>query len=48
LYEGDKAKNVQEGYRLNIGTVSDSGMTLLSPVAVGNGTGYIIYTFVKA
>ncbi|TFF35218.1 hypothetical protein [Mucilaginibacter psychrotolerans] len=48
LYEGDKAKNVQEGYRLNIGTVSDTGMTLLSPVAVGSGTGYIIYTFVKS
>jgi hypothetical protein len=48
LYEGDKAKNVQEGYRLNIGTVSDTGMTLMSPVAVGSGTGYIVYTFVKA
>lgn len=48
LYEGDKAKNVQEGYRLNVGTISDSGMTLLSPVAVGSGTGYVVYTFVKA
>jgi hypothetical protein len=48
LYEGDKAKNVQEGYRLNIGTVSSTGMTLMSPVAVGNGTGYIVYTFTKS
>ena len=48
LYEGDKAKNVQEGYRLNVGNVSSSGMTLMSPVAVGSGTGYVVYTFVKA
>lgn len=48
LYEGDKAKNVDEGYRLNIASVSDSGMTLQSPVAVGSGTGYVVYTFVKA
>lgn len=48
LYEGDKAKNVEEGYRLNIASVSDAGMTLQSPVAVGSGTGYVVYTFVKA
>jgi hypothetical protein len=48
LYEGDKAKNVQEGYRLNIANISDTGMTLQSPVAVGSGTGYVVYTFVKA
>ncbi|OOQ58693.1 hypothetical protein [Mucilaginibacter pedocola] len=48
LYEGDKAKNVQEGYRLNIGSISGTGMTLMSPIAVGSGTGYIIYTFVKS
>ncbi|RFZ81870.1 hypothetical protein DYU05_17995 [Mucilaginibacter terrenus] len=47
LYEGDKAKNVAEGYRLNISSVSDTGMTLTSPVAVGSGTGYVVYTFTK-
>ncbi|MBD1394130.1 hypothetical protein [Mucilaginibacter glaciei] len=48
IYDGDKAKNVQEGYRLVIGAVNDATMTLQSPVAVGNGTGYVIYTFTKA
>lgn len=49
LYEGDKAKNVAEGYRLDIGNISNTGFTLRSPVPIGNsGTGYIVYTFVKA
>jgi hypothetical protein len=48
LYEGDKAKNVQEGYRLNIASINDATMTLQSPVAVGNSTGYVIYNFTKA
>jgi len=47
LYEGDKAKNVQEGYRLIIASINDANMTLQSPVAVGNGTGYVIYNFTK-
>jgi len=47
LYEGDKAKNVQEGYRLNIASHTGTGMVLRSPVAVGNGTGYVVYTFAK-
>lgn len=47
IYQGDKAKNVQEGYRLNVGAMTGTNMTLLSPVAVGNGTGYIVYTFTK-
>ena len=47
LFEGDKAKNVSEGYRLDIASNDGSTMTLKSPVAVGNGTGYIIYSFTK-
>jgi hypothetical protein len=48
LYEGDKAKNVQEGYRLDIGVINNTNMTLRSPVAIGNSNGYIIYSFAKA
>ncbi|MBB5396511.1 lipocalin family protein [Mucilaginibacter sp. AK015] len=48
LYEGDKAKNVQEGYRLDIGVIDNATMTLRSPVAIGNSNGYIIYSFTKA
>jgi hypothetical protein len=47
LYEGDKAKNVAEGYRLDIASNDGSAMVLKSPVAVGGGTGYIIYSFTK-
>ncbi|WP_454803436.1 hypothetical protein [Mucilaginibacter phyllosphaerae] len=48
LYDGDKAKNVQEGYRLDIGVMNGTNMTLRSPVAIGNSNGYIIYSFAKA
>ena len=47
IYQGDKAKNIQDGYRLNIANNDGSAMTLKSPVAVGGGTGYIVYSFVK-
>ena len=48
LYEGDKAKNVAEGYRLDINTITATSMVLKSPIAVGSGNGYIVYTFTKA
>ncbi|MET3978558.1 hypothetical protein ABIB62_001127 [Mucilaginibacter sp. UYP25] len=49
LFQGDKAKNVAEGYRLDIGSIDNANMTLRSPVPIGNsGTGYIVYTFTKA
>jgi hypothetical protein len=44
IYEGDKAKNVAEGYRLTIGQVDGSTMTLKVPV---NGNGYVVYSFIK-
>jgi hypothetical protein len=47
IYEGDKAKNVQEGYRLDISSNDGSTMVLKSPVQVGGSTGYIIYSFTK-
>ncbi|MBK0378088.1 lipocalin family protein [Mucilaginibacter segetis] len=48
LYEGDKAKNVEEGYRLNISSINDNTMVLKSPVSIGNNTGYVVYSFTKA
>ncbi|MCC8425386.1 hypothetical protein [Mucilaginibacter sp. UR6-11] len=47
IYQGDKAKNVTEGYQLNIAQNDGRYMTLKSPVAVGNTTAYIVYTFQK-
>jgi hypothetical protein len=47
IYEGDKAKNVTEGYQLNVVQVDGSSMTLKSPIALGDKTAYIVYLFQK-
>jgi len=47
IYEGDKAKNIAEGYQLNVAQVDGSSMTLKLPVAVGDKTAYIVFTFSK-
>lgn len=46
--EGNKPRNVDKGYRLQLGTISSNSFTAKSSVDVGNGnTGYITYTFTK-
>jgi PBP1b-binding outer membrane lipoprotein LpoB len=47
IFEGDKAKNVTAGYQLYVAGNDGNSMTLKSPVSVGSGTAYIIYTFSK-
>lgn len=47
LYEGDKAKNVDTGYRLIIAGNNGNTMTLKTAIDYGGKTGYIIYTFTK-
>jgi len=47
IYEGDKAKNVAEGYQLNVAQADKTSMTLKSPVANGSGTAYVVYAFRK-
>ena len=47
IYEGDKAKNVNEGYRLDIGSVTATTMMLKTPVPIGAQTGYVVYSFSK-
>jgi len=47
IYQGDKAKNVAEGYQLNVAQVDETSMTLKSPVTNGGKTAYIVYTFRK-
>jgi hypothetical protein len=45
---GNKARNVEEGYRLKLQNISRNSFTAQSPVDIGNGqTGYITYTFTK-
>ncbi len=46
--EGMKPRNVEEGYRLQLGPISSNIFTAKSPIDIGNGkTGYITYTFTK-
>lgn len=47
VYQGDKAKNIESGYRLVISRVDNSTMTLKSPVDIGGKTGYVVYSFIK-
>jgi hypothetical protein len=47
IYEGDKAKNITEGYQLYVVQADRNTMTLKSPIAVGSKTAYIIYSFAK-
>ncbi len=45
---GAKAKNVEDGYRLQIQNIASNSFIAKSPVDLGNGnTGYITYTFTK-
>lgn len=47
IYQGDKPKNVAEGYQLYVVDNTGATMTLRSPVAVGNSNAYIVYHFAK-
>jgi hypothetical protein len=45
---GAKARNVEEGYRLQLQNISSNSFIAKSPVDLGDGkTGYITYTFTK-
>ena len=46
LEDDDKAKNVREGYRLQVQQIGDTNFVLRSPLNLSEGkTGYISYTF---
>lgn len=47
LFQGEKAKHIAEGYQLYVAQVGNGSMTLKSPIALGNKTAYIVYTFAK-
>ena len=48
LEEGDKAKNVTDGYRLILSATSGDVLTLKSPVEYGTAPAYIVMNFTKA
>lgn len=47
IYQGDKPKNVADGYRMVINDNDGNMMTLKSPVEFGGKTGYVVYSFTK-
>lgn len=47
IYQGDSASKVQEGYQLIVANNDGSAMTLKSPIAVGDKTAYVVYSFTK-
>jgi len=47
LYDKDKPKNVEEGYRLLVTAQTGNTMTMKSPVQYGGKTGYVVYNFAK-
>lgn len=47
LFEGDKAQKVTQGYQLVVAANDGNTMTLKSPVALGDKTAYVVYTFAK-
>jgi hypothetical protein len=48
LEDGDKAKNVDQGYRLMLSSASGDAMTLKSPIEYGTGVAYVVLNFSKA
>lgn len=48
LYEGEKAKNITEGYRLVLASADDNTMTIKSPIEYSGKTAYVVMNFVKA
>ena len=48
LYEGDKAKNVTDGYRLILSSTDGSNMVIKSPIEYSGRTAYIVLNFAKS
>jgi hypothetical protein len=48
LYEGDKAKNVTEGYVLTLGASDGNTMVIKSPISYSGKTAYVLLNFTKA
>jgi len=48
VYQGDKAKNVDTGYRLIISSIDGNSMILNTPVDMAGKTGYVVYSFTKS
>ncbi len=45
--DGERAKNVDAGYKLMLATADGDNLILKAPVQYSGGTGYIVYNMVK-
>ncbi len=48
INEGEKPKNITDGYRLMLSSASNSNMVIKSPIEYGNGSAYVVLNFTKA
>lgn len=48
INEGEKPKNITDGYRLMLSSASNSNMVIKSPIEYGSGSAYVVLNFTKA
>lgn len=48
INEGEKPKNITDGYRLMLSSANNSSMTIKSPIEYGGGSAYVVLNFTKA
>lgn len=45
--EGEKAKNITDGYRLMLSSANNTNMIIKSPIQYGSGSAYVVLNFTK-
>ncbi|RYG20009.1 MAG: hypothetical protein EOO07_05695 [Chitinophagaceae bacterium] len=48
INEGEKPKNITDGYRLMLSSASKENMVIKSPIQYGTGSAYVVLNFTKA
>ena len=46
--EGEKPKNITDGYRLMLSSANNDNMVIKSPIQYGSGSAYVVLNFTKA
>ncbi len=47
IAEGEKPKNITDGYRLMLSSASNTNMVIKSPIQYGSGSAYVVLNFTK-
>lgn len=48
INEGEKPKNITDGYRLMLSSANSTNMVIKSPIQYGSGSAYVVLNFTKA